>query len=313
MPKVKDKDIDYLSTFEFHGVDVAKKTATQYSGECPFCGSSNFWLNNLSGLWDCKTCFQDGGNAFTFIRKLYEESQPIESELEQVAIERKIDINTLRRWGLTQSSIDKEWLLPAYGYKGEINNLYRWSMFKGKRRLLATPNLDTYLFGNQFWEKTRKDCVIHEGVWDAMAFDQQLRRAKNVACSWGTMVYKDTNILALPGAGNFKDEWIKNFKGKRCYLFGDSDHPKYQCGDCNKGYSIVLHTNCQKCGSSKRKQEDGSDRLILPPGLVGIRKVVKQLAQVTKEIKVIQWGEDWFNPEYSDGWDVRDFLNQGVV
>lgn len=289
-----------LRPYTYHKVELdwgSKETlGKEARGECPFCGGDKFFVSQVSGMYDCKTC-PENGNHYTFIRKLHEYSLAVTSlsDLALVAEERKVSPKTLQRWGLVQSVVDREWMLPAYWVNGSVDvyNLYRWPLLRQrdgsmKRRLMGTSTMDARLFGMQFWDSGKSDVYVLEGPWDAMLLQQKMMQYDPGNDTLRTTdssksLYSITNIVAVPGCETFKDEWVKPFVGKRVYLGYDSDFPKHN----------------EKTG-----------KITPPPGLTGMQMVAKKLRPVASSLHYLDWGEDGYNPLLEDGFDVRDHLTR---
>lgn len=298
MPSISEQP-EKLRGYVHHRLDITPSGSGQYNGDCPFCGGHKKWFVGAdNGLYRCVVCPKDDGgtgNLYTFIRKLYEISSAPLDALEEVAHERKVRVETLQRWGLVRSAIDNEWMLPGYGLKGEINNLYRWTPMKQKdgtykRRLLVTATLSHCLFGIQHWADSKHEAYILEGPWDAMALE-------DVTMLWGrnggkwvrtsnpqSTFYNSVNIVAVPGCDVFRDDWLSRFSGKSVTLWYDSDRP--------------------------RTTPQG--KVNPPVGLTGMKTAAKKLKTVVAEGRFIQWGAEGFDEVLKDGHDVRDHLTTAV-
>lgn len=292
----------HLRPYLFHRCDLSWKGENDAIGTCPFCGrEGKFFVSQKSGLYQCKVCVgpatnKSGGNAFSFLRNLHASSSATVADLEPVAEDRKVSVERLQRWGLVKSAIDGEWILPTYGFRkspelpSEISNLYRWTPVKGKRRLLTTSNFQHGLFGLQFWDQSKPDVFINEGPWDAMALEEVLMAWKEVSGRFirtadiTQSFYARTNILAVPGAGTFREEWPPIFSGKNVTLMFDNDHPRLN---------------------------DKTNKLMPPTGFEGLKSAAKKLRPTAASIRVLDWGPEGFDASLPSGHDVRDIL--GVV
>lgn len=276
MPKVEDRKESIpltLKPYFFHRVQLSWEGMGEAVGECPFCNrEKKFYVSQDRGLYSCKVCGKEG-NAYTFIRQVHILSAEQISlyELEEVGEERRIRPATLKLWGLCKSIIDGEWILPAYGIKGDINNLYRWTPMKGKRRLLSTSTIDHCLFGMQFWDATKKEVILCEGGWNPMSIQEQMK---------STILEKSHNVLGVPGCETFKDSWIKQFKGKNVTIIFDNDHEKEKNG-----------------------------KVIPPGGYNGTLSATRKLKGTAAKIKCVIWGQEGYDSELPDGYDPRDYLN----
>lgn len=303
MPKVSEQPSALKPYFQ-HRVDIEYKGGSQAQGECPFCGGGGkFFVGKENGMYSCKSC-PAKGNHWTFIRELYKISSRdevfarLQSELEIIAEERRLDVKTLVAWGLTKSAVDQEWMLPSFAPPKpdgtrEVNNLYRWSLAKTKggtfkRRLMATAELPAAMFGYQFWDQKKPDVFITEGPWDGMKLWETFRKAKlNESKELvrttdpEKSIYQDCNVLSVPGCETFKEGWEKFLAGKNVMLCYDNDHPRKH----------------PKTGA------------ILPPaGYEGLQKAARRIRTVARSVGILLWGRDGFDPNLPDGFDVRDLL-----
>ena len=285
MPRLTKDAPEGLKPYLFHNVELSySEQSTEATGTCPFCGRDKLFVSVGEGLFDCKVC-GERGNVYTFIRKLHEVSKErIDSLYAEVAADRGVSEATLARWGLVRSAIDDEWLLPGYGMKNGINNLYRWSLVKNKRRLLSTATLSHCLFGIQFWDAAKPLAYVCEGPWDGMAMEEALRSVRLNGGKYvrtgdaGMSLYASANVVAVPGCDSFKDDWAKPFEGKIVRLSYDGDHPR---------------------------KHPKTGELLQPVGLKGMKSAAELLQSVAKEIEYVEWPS-----ELPDGYDVRDQLNK---
>lgn len=308
MPSVKEHPSKLQPYFAF-GLDLQYSGDSDAVGDCPFCGKEGrFYVSQETGQYDCKVCPAGldggkGGNAYTFLRRVHLDSlatTPLD-ELEMIAEERGVSVETLQWAGLVKSMTDGEWVLPTYGAPHKstkvrsINNLYRWIKMPDKknpgqfkRRFMGTATFDAGLFGLQFWNPKKEDAVINEGPWDWLRLKEVFSTiGRNGTKFFRTddikrSIYSNCNITALPGAGLFKDGWELQYKGKNVILMGDNDYPKLN----------------EKTG------------LLNPPaGTEGVKRTALKLQRVAKSIRVLLWGEEGYTEDLPDGYDVRDLLN----
>lgn len=286
MPKANDAP-QHLRPYLFHKVELPYQegSTADACGTCPFCGrEQKFFVSVKTGLYDCKTCNGrpsgsdgKGGNAYTFIRELYWLSQQqlsdvSQDELAEVAENRTVSIESLTEWGLVKSAIDGEWMLPGYGDKGEVNNLYRWSLVKDKRRLLSTAGMHHCLFGVQFYVRDKSKIMLSEGPWNSI-------KLQEVLAEFNPEELAATNLLGVPGRDTFRDEWLQRFAGKDITILFDNDYPKTRNGK------------------------------VSPPGAFESTKTLaKKLRAVAKSLNYLDWGAEGWTNEYADGCDVRDLL-----
>ena len=304
MPRVADDTPKELRPFLFHRLELSWGGSSEANGDCIFCGrDKKFYVNVETGKWNCRICGKSG-NAITFLRELHKNSPTSKEHYDEVIEDRKLKYETLARWGLVQSLVDQEWMLPTYtpknGTDSAINNLYRWSSPKmgAKRVLLCTSGFEHGLFGMQFYDPNKPDLDLLEGPWNAMAWEEE-----HLKTTSGKTRLRQTNILGLGGATTFKDSWLKYFQAKNVFLAFDSDHPKRSCIDCKKSYSLVTHRHCPSCGKTE-------GRNVEPAGYNGLKGVTKKLKSTVASLHVLRWGEEGYDPTKPSGYDIRDFLKR---
>jgi hypothetical protein len=253
MPILRE-GIDPLRCFTFHGAEVSSITGSQSRGDCAFCGGEQkFHVNRESGEWDCKSCARSG-NPLTFLRQLHEIGST--DGLEELAAERGLlDVDTLVSWGVVRSPITDEILVPGYNIEGEIHSLYRWvrwtdSEVAPQKRLYPTPGVheEGYahgLFGVPLFDPNKSTVHLCEGCWDGMA--------------WWEVVGDEFNVLAIPGAGTFRQLWERLLTGKDVVLLFDNDHPR----------EITV--------------PNGSKRIVQGAGIAGTRRTATMLLSLPEE------------------------------
>lgn len=302
-PEVEAPEL--LRSYLFHKLEL-KWTASEATGDCPFCGKvGKFFIGLKNGLSTCQSAsceYSKGGNIYGFMRLLHavslQASQAIMPAYEEVQAERRIPIETLQRWGMVQSVIDGEWLIPGYGPKGEINNLYRWtSVADGsgnyKRRALGTATIAHTMFGLQFGFMQNKldTTYITEAPFEAMALDAVLSQ---VRVSGGKLtrtpdremsIRATCHVLAVPGCKTFREEWVPLFADRNVTLVFNNDHPKVN--------------------------KDG--RTLPPAAYGGLQSAVRKLSKVAGTVKICHWGDDGYNLNLPSGYDIRDQFGNDIL
>lgn len=305
MPKTSNTPAG-LAAFAAHGVDFTlSPSGSEANGDCPFCKAEGKWYSSADeGLWSCKSC-QEKGNPIIFLRKLWELSPAPVGSLAELASDRGLSsVDGLESWGVRQSLISGEWIIPGCNQTGAIVQLYRYAEFRGHRTLLATSGIQGHgLFGVKALDRKKGTVYLCEGPWDGLSLLENLRAVKyqwskvpgqpdpplvptgNPAASLGAT----SSVLSVPGCGSFSADWAPLFAGKDVCIMFDNDHPK-------------------------KNKQTGAD---LPPaGYEGAKRTAGTLfrsSPAPRSIRYLSWGEDGkgFNPDIPDGYDVRDFLNQG--
>lgn len=241
MPKVQNVPT-YLKPYLFHGLALDWSMGGQATAEeCPFCGrgGKKFRVNVDNGLWDCKVCGEKG-NAYVFIRKLWEDSAKRGCDrLNDLATDRKIlSPSTLTKWGVVQSHLTFDWALAGHNQAGNLNQLYRYI----NRIVMATPTLNHQLFGMTTYDRSRPTIYVTEGPWDGMALWEVVDAAKD----------REASVLAVPGCNVFSDAWLPLFEGKWVVLLFDNDHPKENKGRTSRaGYDGMQRAAKILAGTAK--------------------------------------------------------------
>ncbi len=294
MPKVKELP-KWLKPFSFHGVEF-KSVELDGAGEnlaadCLLCGrEGKFFVNSLSGLWDCKRCAK-AGNPLQFLREVWETGTSNERELEVLARDRKLArFDTLNDWSVRKSPVSGEWMLAGYGPEGALNTIYRYSSdYKTKKKLLyATPEMGHHLHGVPLYDKKCETVYICEGPWDGMALWEALRTTKDVdgnhvsTSNVAQSLAAKASVIAVPGCNVWKPGWSVLLTGKRVVICFDSDHPL---------------------------ERDG--KTTPPAGWLGARRLAGEIAggaEPPASIHVLQWGPDGYDLDRKHGYDLRDLL-----
>lgn len=314
-----------LRPFQWHGLDFTlprTNTGDEALAECPFCGKENkFSINIHTGEWRCFTCqtgtAKGGGNIFIFLRELHELSKKTTKRqaIEDLTHNRKLlSSTTLIQWGVVQSALTGQWLLPAYNIEGKITHLYRYSKEFGPRsssrwRIYACPGLHHSLYGANNYDAKKPEVWVCEGPWDAMAAWEVLRVARRTPM--GRLVettnpevslFNKINVLAAPSCNVFPEVWLPLFADKIVTLLFDSDYPV---------------TNSK------------TNYIAPPAGHTGMKRAAGILAGASeppKEIRYLKWSVDTDNSSGNrdgtkdsnreigydhtrpTGYDIRDLL-----
>lgn len=290
---------DRLRPYTFHGIEL-NGNGTVQTGTCPFCGKDKKWyVSSETGQWQCKVCGEQG-NAITFLRKLHERSVRATKvgDLAQLAADRKLAYPaTVAAWGACRSIVDTTWLIPGYDTHGKLHQLYKRirQMKDGAWTYVLMPTPCMWTEGRSHgihmalgsFNPAKPNALILEGPWDGMAWWETARISKLVdgqlepTGQEASSVLKDTNVYAVPGCTTFPDHWLGLFKGKEVAFGFDSD------------------------------RKVGADGKLSRAGYEGVNRNAKKVTGLAKTVSWIKWGEDGYDPDRKDGWDVRDHLTQG--
>lgn len=296
--------IDYIQSYQCHGVDFASTSGDQAIGHCIFCDKdSKFHINRSNGLFDCKSCGLEG-NLIVFLRHLYDllsKNTEQEPYLEKLANSRGLlSPTTLSEWGLVRSYITGTYLIPGFNAAGEIVQLYRYvkDIKTEKKAWYVTPGLTRDSSGKKinahgiFWyipgDPNSKECYVCEGCFDGMTLSEILG--------------KNYTILAVPGGNVFQPGWCEYMAGKDVFLLYDNDH---------------LRTIKDSNGKIIRKMEG--------TGIAGVKRASSILSSYKKpptSISYLHWGDGdpktnrrytGYDPELKSGYDISDYLREGTT
>jgi P4 family phage/plasmid primase-like protien len=206
------ESFDYRAPFECHGVIIHSERNGEAVGDCPFCGKEDhFYVNIQNGLWDCKLCGVSG-NVSGFLSQLIEqahtETQP--GDWEKLSQNRKLPVEAFKPWGLGWDG--QNWLIPARSGDGVVRTVRMWNPITKEMR--STTGCPVQLMG---CDKigTASTIWVCEGEWDFFALCWLLKMLGR----------PDDAVVGVPGAGTFKSDWVKFFKGKNVVLCYDNDEP----------------------------------------------------------------------------------------
>lgn len=281
--------------YTYYGVEFFKRDSKEWVGVCPFCDKPKFHVDSEGGQSDCKVChweeqFKDDGitgNHYGFIKYLWRVSYDATKLIDYswLSAHRKLSAESLRDWGICKSVTTGEWLVPAYGVKDPPNiiQVYKYVNTRGKHELLPTPGFaegeSHGILLPRVYNPQSDKIYVSEGVWDAVALYDSVRTngGKDTSCG----------VIAVPGCGIFKKDWVKYTVGRDVVFLFDNDHP---------------NTN-QKT------------KVVTQPALSGVRRasgIVYNGDPSTRANSVswLDWGINGkgYDPELPDGYDVRDWL-----
>lgn len=329
MPKVDQPDRPKaLRPFISLGIDIEYDVPGEEArGKCPFCERERrFYVNKSTGVWDCKVCGLSG-NTITFLRLLMEwgSKSPKIGPYRDLAADRcYFSPTSLLRWGIVQSHITGEWLVPGYGSGGKIDQVYRYvkDFYTGKYKVIPLPShtdehgteIGHGLHGVNLYNPKAQKIYLAEGIWDGIAIWEMLCATATIGERWilagvdkpsANSLIHNACVLAVPSVNVFYESWLRLFAGKDVYLLYDNQHP--------------------------RKHPTTGTEI----GLIGYRasRKVGQLLSASEEppasVHYLEWGTydsfssdpdtngvatrifTGYTPTLKDGYDVRDLLTTG--
>ncbi len=264
-----------LRGYLFHGMHLDwSVNGKEAIGECPFgCDKEKFYINIETTKWNCFPCGING-NLIEFMRRLWELSDKETREYSSLRTERKLlHDETLMYWGVCKSILNDEWLVPGYNTEGKLNQLYSYRVDqKTGKRVLLPTPTLPHQLHGSAPFSIKGDVWICEGPWDGMALWEAMKLAGI-----------EGEVIAVPGCGVFHNSWLPFFAKRKVSILFDSDHPS---------------------------------KLGLSAGFVGMKRCAGLLLGIenkhASEIHYLNWGEKGYDPDRKHGYDVRDFLSDGM-
>lgn len=202
-----------LTCYKQLGLHPLKVAGSQVVCDCPFCGkSAKFYVNPITKRWDCKVCTREGGFK-TFVEEMVKICTEAFKGMEAIAFakSRGISVKVLKSHSIGYNIINKSYVLPIPDVTGK--DIWDVRVYANKK-LMSLSGYQVGLFG---WDTcTKADTIwLCEGEWDKMALECILAKTSE----------KDFAVLAVPGAGTFKQEWYTIFSGKTVHVLYDHDEP----------------------------------------------------------------------------------------
>jgi hypothetical protein len=199
--------------FETHGVEFTDSRGDELIGTCPFTGKAKkFYVNRETWLWDSKTAGMSG-NIPKFLEEVTEEYRGNleEEQVDRLSRNRKIPMSAFKVWDLGWDGT--HYTIPVRNLDGKIVDIRMYDV--RKKNMRSTAGCHVGLLGaHQLKERLHEPIYICEGEWDAMALRWLLRKVKAPGL-----------VVAVPGAGIFKKDWVRWFSGKKVYALYDHDEP----------------------------------------------------------------------------------------
>jgi len=174
--------------------------------ECPECGKPKVYINAKSKAWDCKVCGIKGGmeKLIYYTTKKYQK-MITPAKLNALAVDRGLSVATLLRWGVGWNG--SSYTVPVMVKHDICHNILRYNIGKRPYNLPGVPiTCGTNL------EQGDAPTHIFEGPWDAMAFDEAIRKAGGAV-----------PIVFFPGANVTRHADKNMFDGKDIIIAYDND------------------------------------------------------------------------------------------
>ena len=303
MPKIpnsqtetkEDDSLETLKPYKSLGLILShRKVEKNATADCPFCGRENkLGINVENSKFSCIVCGETG-NQYSFISKIHALSMLQTSDNDRTELKNRKSLlsgDTLVDWGVCTSVLTKKWICPGYNEKGSINQLYQYSYVDNRWAWLLTSGLSGHsLMGMGLYDPNKPVVALCEGLWDGTALYEVLGMAKPSdqgyvpTGSTESSLLSDKNVLSFPAARVFKEAWLPLFSGRVVILIAQNDHPKLN----------------EKTGTySPPASYSGMER---------IAKLMLGYKDPPKEIRLLHWGENGYNPDLKSGYDIRDEL-----
>jgi len=201
-----------LKIFEVHGVHLTGESGNQVYGYCPFSGKADkFYINVETLLWDSKTA-GISGNIHDFLRHTADRYAAALTPqlLARLATDRGLPRAAFAPWHVGWTG--RAYAIPIRNIKGKVIDI-RTYQIGGPMK--STPACAVGLLGAEHLPKHMAAPVyLCEGEWDAMAWRWLV-----------THLEKTGVVLAVPGAGTFKPEWVPWLAGRNVHTLYDHDGP----------------------------------------------------------------------------------------
>lgn len=202
--------MDRLRIFETHGVEFTGERGDEHYGLCPFTGKKDkFYVNVKKWVWDSKTAGLSG-NIPQFLEKIQEQYQEQITKplFRRLAEHRGLPEDAFIPWSVGWDG--QRYTLPVRDINGFMQDIRLYPLGK---RVISTAGVKTGLFGAEWLTRHPSDPVfLCEGEWDTIALRWLMRR-----------VGYNGVVVGLPGAGVFKDEWVRWLTGRRVHSLYDAD------------------------------------------------------------------------------------------
>lgn len=210
-----------LRIFESHGVHFTGESGDQVYGYCPFSQKDDkFYVNTETLLWDSKTA-NLSGNVHDFLKHTSQRyRQAITPELlARLATDRGLPRRAFAPWEVGWTG--KAYTIPVRNVRGRITDIRLYTI---GGRMMGTAGASVGLLGAPMIAKHPSwPIYLCEGEWDA------------IALQWlAAHLEKEAVVVAVPGAGTFKPEWVAWLSGRRVHTLYDHD------GAGEKGEHVAL-------------------------------------------------------------------------
>lgn len=150
---------------------------TQPSAHCPFCDSTNkLYFSASTGQWDCKKCGEEG-NLHTLLTALVDDvllPQTTERQLQQLADERGLRVETLQTLQICWNPFVDCWVVPTFNERGNVAHIINLMPKSGGGYYpmnLPTLSSKVLLNGNAL-AQTYSTVYVVEGIFDVLSMQE---------------------------------------------------------------------------------------------------------------------------------------------
>ena len=201
-----------LRAFIQHGFEPQGESGNQVYGRCPFCGKDkHFYINPEIKAWDCKSRCGKSGGFQTFLDEAFALSQEYDnsSQLQELSEERGLSLETLEYFEVGYNHTIESYIIPVKNLTHD--KVWDLRIYKDKK-MLSTSGCQVGLLN--WWELQKDSGIVYicEGEWDGMALHEAFQKASITEA-----------LVAVPGAGTFKSDWLMSFQGKDARVLYDND------------------------------------------------------------------------------------------
>lgn len=198
----------------------AGESGAEVYGDCLFCGKEGkLYINQETGQWHCKNALCDlSGNVYGFLKEAHSQllASPIDhdGQIAKLGLDKGLDPEEIKKYELAWDG-NRFWI-PVKNQNGTFISMRFYHPFLSKRQkpMRGLDGWKLEIYGLDDVRNHSDDAPVYlvEGEWDLMAMRLILERDK-----------KPGLVLAVPGAGVFKDAWLTHFAGRVVYLCYDND------------------------------------------------------------------------------------------
>jgi hypothetical protein len=203
-----------LDTYRDHGAELDHKSGDERYGASPFNDKQKFYANVKTGAWHDHVPGEgrSGGHVPQFLERIAKQyAEDLDDErLRALADDRGLPVSAFRPWELGWDG--ENYTVAVHDIDGKVVDIRRHRLGSKKIKWRSTKNADTGLLGAHRLKRSKGRVYICEGESDAIALRWLLQKVEAPGI-----------VLAVPGAGTFKKQWVRWLAGRKVYLLYDND------------------------------------------------------------------------------------------